>query len=74
MSKAEGLLVIIIRMSGDATAPFGDTQKIFKKLRSLPENKVCFDCPKSNPTWRTIPYGAFVCLGTLYIYQLTILL
>ena len=52
-------------MSGDAIAPFSDTQTIFRKLRGLPENKICFDCPIKNPTWCTIPYGAFVCLGTV---------
>ena len=53
-------------MSGDAIAPFSDTQTIFRKLRGLPENKICFDCPIKNPTWCTIPYGAFVCLGTVF--------
>ena len=53
-------------MSGDATAPFSDTQAVFRKLRSLPENKTCFDCPTKNPTWCTIPYGAFVCLGKFF--------
>ena len=52
-------------MSGDAIAPFSDTQTIFRKLKALPENKICFDCPIKNPTWCTIPYGAFVCLGTV---------
>ena len=52
-------------MSGDAIAPFKDTQTIFRKLKALPENKICFDCPIKNPTWCTIPYGAFVCLGTV---------
>ena len=52
-------------MSGDAIAPFKDTQTIFRKLKALPENKTCFDCPIKNPTWCTIPYGAFVCLGTV---------
>ena len=47
---------------GAITADFADTKAIFRKLKSLPENKTCFDCPAKNPTWCTIPYGALVCL------------
>ncbi|CAG5091456.1 Oidioi.mRNA.OKI2018_I69.PAR.g13056.t2.cds [Oikopleura dioica] len=49
-------------MSADTVAPVETTKAIFRKLRSLPENKVCFDCCTKNPSWCTIPYGAYVCL------------
>jgi len=49
-------------MSADTVAPVETTKTIFRKLKSLPENKVCFDCPAKNPSWCTIPYGAYVCL------------
>jgi len=51
-----------LRMSADTVAPVETTKTIFRKLKSLPENKVCFDCPAKNPSWCTIPYGAYVCL------------
>jgi len=49
-------------MSADTVAPVETTKAIFRKLKSLPENKICFDCPAKNPSWCTIPYGAYVCL------------
>ncbi|XP_072233255.1 ADP-ribosylation factor GTPase-activating protein 3 isoform X1 [Leuresthes tenuis] len=39
-----------------------DISAIFKRLRSIPTNKVCFDCMTKNPSWASITYGVFLCI------------
>lgn len=44
---------------GQVCIPTADKNAQFKKIKAIPANQVCYDCPATRPTWASVTYGKF---------------
>lgn len=44
------------------------TRQTFKKI-SVDDNKYCYECGTTTPSWATLPYGIFLCYNCSGIHR-----